>query len=100
MVLCSSKQQYARFGATRLAFDKDKPITRSLSLDFFYELWMTQGYQLDHTLLLFILKTFFDDVLLEHDGLYHVLPIAVHLDLAEQVERVILSHLYSLAQPS
>ena len=29
-----------------------------------------------------------------------VLPIAVHLDLAEQVERVILSHLYSLAQPS
>ena len=68
-------------------------------MDFGLLLWMTQGYQLDHTLLLFILKTFCDDVLLEHDGLFYVLPIAVHLDLAEQVERVILSHLYSLAQP-
>ena len=39
----------------------------------------------------------FDDVLLEHGGLPHVLPLTVHLFFfAEQVERVILSHFYSL----
>ena len=39
----------------------------------------------------------FDDVLLEHCGLPHVLPLAVHLFFcAEQVEGVILSHIYSL----
>ena len=37
------------------------------------------------------LKHFFDNVLLEHVGLIHVLPLAVHLVFyAEQVEGVIL----------
>ena len=40
----------------------------------------------------------FDKVLLEHGGLPHVLPLAVHLIfLPEQVEGVILSHFYSLS---
>ena len=37
---------------------------------------------------------FFDNVLLEHVGLPNVLPLAAHLDCAEQVEGVILSHFY------
>ena len=36
---------------------------------------MTQGNQLDHK----DLKHFFENVLLEHVGLNHVLPFAVHL---------------------
>ena len=40
----------------------------------------------------------FDNVLLEHGGLPHVLPFAVHLDFcAEQLEGVILSQFYSLS---
>ena len=50
------------------------------SWDSCYELGMTQGYQLDHLLSLKILKPFCDNVLLEHDGLPHVLPLAVNLD--------------------
>ena len=50
-----------------------------LTLDFFYGLRMTQGYQLDHSLLQRLLKHFFDNVLLEHVGLILVLPLAVHL---------------------
>ena len=43
-------------------------------------------------------KSVFDNVLLEHGGLPHVLPLAVHLIfLPEQVEGVILSHFYSLS---
>ena len=43
-------------------------------------------------------ESFFDNVLLEHGGLPHVLPLAVHLIfLPEQVEGVILSHFYSLS---
>ena len=43
-------------------------------------------------------KNVFDNVLLEHGGLPHVLPLAVHLIfLPEQVEGVILSHFYSLS---
>ena len=54
---------------------------------------MTQGYQLDHSLL----KHFFDNVLLKHVGLICVLTLAVHVFCsAEKVEGVILSHFYSL----
>ena len=41
---------------------------------------MIQGYQLDHSQSLRLLKTFVDNVLLEHGGLPNVLPLAVHLD--------------------
>ena len=58
---------------------------------------MTQGYQLDHSLSQRLFKHFFDNVLLEHVGLIHVLPLAVHLFFcAEKVEVVVLSHFYSL----
>ena len=56
--------------------DRDKPRNLEFglwTLDFFYELRMTQGYQLDHSLSKRLLKHFFDNVLLEHVGL------AVHL---------------------
>ena len=33
---------------------------------------MTPGYQLDHSLSLRLLKPFFDDVLIEHGGVPHV----------------------------
>ena len=49
------------------------------TLDFFYELRMTQGYQLDHSLSQRLLKHLFDNVLFENVGLIHVLPYAVHL---------------------
>ena len=42
---------------------------------------MTEGYQLDNLLSLRLLKPFGDNVLLEHGGLSHVHPLAVHLDL-------------------
>ena len=42
--------------------------------DFFYGVGMTQGYLLS----LRLLKPFLDNVLLEHAGLPHVLPLAVH----------------------
>ena len=46
--------------------------------------------------LLRLLKLFFDNVLLEHGGLPHVLLNAAHLFFgAEQVEGGMLSHLYS-----
>ena len=52
---------------------------------------------LDSFSLFFSTCIWFDDVLLEHGGLPHVLPLAVHLFFcAEQVEGVILSHFYSL----
>ena len=43
-----------------------------------------QGYQLVHSLSLRPLKPFFDNVLLEHGGLPHVLPLTVHLSLFGQ----------------
>ena len=56
-----------------------------------FGLRMTQGYQLDHSLSQRLLKHFFDNVLLEHIGLVHVLPLAIFLVFyAEQVEGVIL----------
>ena len=51
------------------------------TLDFFYVLRMTQGYQLNHSLSQRLLKHFFDNVLLDHVGLILVLPLAVHLFL-------------------
>ena len=47
------------------------------------------GLLWDHSLSQRLLKHFFDNVLLEHVGLIHVLPLAVHLVFyAEQVEGV------------
>ena len=61
-----------------------------------FGLGMTQGDQLDHSLLLILPKPLFDNVLPEHVGLPHVLPLAVHLDFcSEQLERVILRHFNS-----
>ena len=50
------------------------------TFDFFYGLGMNQDYQLDHSLSLRHLKPFFDNVLLDHCGLPHVLTLAVHLE--------------------
>ena len=48
---------------------------------------MTSGDELDKLLSLRLLKLFFDNVLLEHGGLPHALPLAVQLIFcAEQVE--------------
>ena len=47
--------------------DRDKPRNLDFglwSLDFFYGLRMTKGYQLDHSLSQRLLKYFFDNVLL------------------------------------
>ena len=49
------------------------------TLDFFYELRMTQGYQLDHSLSQRLVKHIFDNVLLKHVGLIYALSLAVHL---------------------
>ena len=46
-----------------------------------FERRMTQGYQLDHSLSQRLLKHVCDNVLLEHVGLIHVLPLDVHLFL-------------------
>ena len=45
-----------------------------MTLDFFYGLRMTQGYQLNHSISQRPLKHFFRNVLLEHVGLSCVLP--------------------------
>ena len=42
---------------------------------------MIQGYQMDQSLSLRLIKSVLDNVLLEHGGLPCVLPFAVHLDL-------------------
>ena len=62
------------------------------TLDFFYGMRMTQGYQLDHSL-----SKRLDNVLLENVGLTRVLPLTAYRFLcAEQVKGVILSHFCSL----
>ena len=68
------------------------------TLDFFYELRMTQPGLPTHSLSQRLLKHFFDNVLLEHVGLIRLLPLAVQLFFfcSEQVEGVILSNFYSL----
>ena len=54
-------------------------------------LWATLGYSGTTHYHNILLKHFFDNVLLDHVGLVHVLPLAVHLVFyAEQVEGVIL----------
>ena len=50
---------------TRLAFDMNLEFGYK-TLDFFYGLRMTKGYQLDHSLSLRLLKHFFDNIFLEH----------------------------------
>ena len=62
--------------------DRDKPRNLDFglwTLDFFYGLRMTQGYQVEHSLSQRLLKHLFDNVLLEHVGLICVLPLAVLL---------------------
>ena len=46
-----------------------------------YGVGMIQGYQLDQTLSLRLIKSVPDNFILEHSGLPCVLPFAVHLDL-------------------
>ena len=69
-----------------------------LTWDTLLTLRSTWVFYLNHLIPLRPFKSVFDNVLLEHGGLPHVLPLAVHLIfLAEQVEGVILSHFYSLS---
>ena len=59
---------------------------------------MTKSYQLDISLSLRHLKPFFDNVLLDHGGLPHVLPPAVHLNIFPcSACKFIISHFYSLS---
>ena len=60
--------------------DRDKPMNLEFGLCYIY--FRLQGYQLDHSLSQRRLKHFFDNVLLGHFRLIHVLPLAVHLFLA------------------
>ena len=74
------------------------PVLSSLTWDTLLTLRSTWGFYLNHLIPLRPFKSVFDNVLLEHGGLPHVLPLAVHLIfLPEQVEGVILSHFYSLS---
>ena len=68
-------------------------------MDIFYGLGLTQSYQMYHSLSLRLLKHFFDDVLLEHGELAHVLPLAVHLDLVGWVAHKILETAQSPNSP-
>ena len=70
----------------------------TLTWDTLLTLRSAWGFYLNHLIPLRPFKNVFDNVLLEHGGLPHVLPLAVHLIfLPEQVEEVILSHFYSLS---
>ena len=53
---------------------------------------------MDHLVSLRLFKPFFDNVVLEHGGLPHVLSLAVHLDFfgVELVEGVIQCYSFSL----
>ena len=74
------------------------PVLSTLTWDTLLTLRSTWGFYLNHLIPLRPFKSVFDNVLLEHGGLPHVLPLAVHLIfLPEQVEGVILSHFYSLS---
>ena len=74
------------------------PVLSTLTWDTPLTLRSTWGFYLNYLIPLRPFKSVFDNVLLEHGGLPHVLPLAVHLIfLAEQVEGVILSHFYSLS---
>ena len=47
---------------------------------------MIQDYQLDHSLSLRLYKSVFDNVLLEHVALLHVLPLAVRARLGSDLD--------------
>ena len=73
-------------------------VLSTLTWDTLLTLSGTWGYYLNHLIPLRPFKSVFDNVLLEHGGLPHVLPLAVHLIfLPELVEGVIISHFYSLS---
>ena len=70
------------------------PMLSTLTWDTLLTLRSTWGFYLNHLIPLRPFKSVFDNVLLEHGGLPHVLPLAVHLIfLPEQVEGVILKSL-------
>ena len=63
------------------------PMLSTLTWDTLLTLRSTWGFYLNHLIPLRPFKSVFDNVLLEHGGLPHVLPLAVHLIfLPEQVE--------------
>ena len=55
------------------------PVLSSLTWDTLLTLRSTWGFYLNHLIPLRPFKSVFDNVLLEHGGLPHVLPLAVHL---------------------
>merc|ERR1711940_509995 len=66
------------------------PVLSTLTWDTLLTLRSTWGFYLNHLIPLRPFISVFDNVLLEHGGLPHVLPLAVHLIfLPEQVEGVI-----------
>ena len=74
------------------------PVLSTLTWDTLLTLRSTRCFYLNHSIPLSPFKSVFDNVLLEHGGLPHVLPLAVHLIfLHEQVEGVIQSHFFSLS---
>ena len=55
------------------------PVLSTLTWDTLLTLRSTWGFSLNHLIPLRPFKSVFDNVLLEHGGLPHVLPLAVHL---------------------
>ena len=55
------------------------PMLSTLTWDTLLTLRSTWGFYLNHLIPLRPFKSVFDNVLLEHGGLPHVLPLAVHL---------------------
>ena len=55
------------------------PVLSTLTWDTLLTLRSTWGFYLNHLIPLRPFKSVFDNVLLEHGGLPHVLPLAVHL---------------------
>ena len=55
------------------------PVLSTLTWDTLLTLRSTWGFSLNHLIPIRSFKNVFDNVLLEHGGLPHVLPLAVHL---------------------
>ena len=55
------------------------PVLSALSWDSLLTLRGTWGFYLNHLILLRPFKSVFDNILLEHGVLHHVLPLAVHV---------------------
>ena len=55
------------------------PVLSTLTWDTLLTLRSTKGFSLNHLIVLRPSKNVFDNVILEHGGLPHVLPLAVHL---------------------